>query len=348
MIKIQEHLNRLDAEEFLNALAERHWVQLNPKRIRDNEFKVASLIKKINKYLSKVDGDDYRNNYANGLNETVTRHKAFFEYLVANDNANAKRLIVSKPSDLEVIRLEVMQILNEEDLYTGTINNPTQTAFGKLLSEKIFDYGKYRGSEECIQTIEDLGLQNAACPYCNNQTIKIIELGKLEDKKLALLDIDHFMPKSISPFFAVSFFNLIPSCIICNGRIKKSKPFIPSTHINPYEESFNDHYQFVFDDKYTSLGGDFTPSLVLKKKGDKTAKDLELETRYENVYLKAKEIIDLYCKYRILYKDTPERLFDMIKGYGLVKKQNEIMKTERGKLMRDLVKQIDVCNILED
>jgi hypothetical protein len=39
----------------------------------------------------------------------------------------------------------------------------------------------------------------------------------LNKSKELMPEIDHFYPKDKYPFLAVSFFNLIPSCLTCNG-----------------------------------------------------------------------------------------------------------------------------------
>jgi hypothetical protein len=76
------------------------------------------------------------------------------------------------------------------------------------------------------------------CPYCNrNYTFAV-------DKKSGKLrpEIDHFYPKSIYPFLAMSFYNLIPSCSICN-HTKKDK--VKLGLLNPYELKKND-FKFTY------------------------------------------------------------------------------------------------------
>ena len=51
------------------------------------------------------------------------------------------------------------------------------------------------------------------CPYCNRNFTPIVTIRNLDK---ARPELDHFIPKSIFPMFAVSFHNLIPSCHCCN------------------------------------------------------------------------------------------------------------------------------------
>ncbi len=56
-------------------------------------------------------------------------------------------------------------------------------------------------------------LKVRVCPYCNRNYI-------FSGKDVRTCELDHFFPKSLYPIFAVSFYNLIPSCPTCNGKKK--------------------------------------------------------------------------------------------------------------------------------
>ena len=48
------------------------------------------------------------------------------------------------------------------------------------------------------------------------------------------------------PYLALSFYNLIPSCPICNSRLKGNKKFNLKSHVHPFAESFHELVRFVF------------------------------------------------------------------------------------------------------
>ena len=73
------------------------------------------------------------------------------------------------------------------------------------------------------------------CPYCQRNYISSFEEN---DDKRTTADLDHFYPKSLYPFLALSLYNFIPSCQICNSRFKGTKDTYNSVY--PYEESFDD------------------------------------------------------------------------------------------------------------
>lgn len=54
------------------------------------------------------------------------------------------------------------------------------------------------------------------CPYCGRAFIYSVQ--QLGSKTVVKPQIDHFLPKSTYPFFALSFMNLIPSCQTCNMK----------------------------------------------------------------------------------------------------------------------------------
>jgi len=63
-----------------------------------------------------------------------------------------------------------------------------------------------------------LGL--TVCPYCNNSYIFTINEKRDNNNIFTRPQLDHYLPKSKHPLFALSFYNLIPSCYVCN-TIKK-------------------------------------------------------------------------------------------------------------------------------
>lgn len=77
-----------------------------------------------------------------------------------------------------------------------------------------FKYDKLIGSFDGWGAYEiTKSTENTLCPYCNrNYTHTVFEGNEFKGRP----ELDHFLPKSIFPFFAVSLFNLIPVCHSCN------------------------------------------------------------------------------------------------------------------------------------
>ncbi|WP_252213919.1 hypothetical protein [Clostridium sp. CMCC3677] len=85
----------------------------------------------------------------------------------------------------------------------------------------------------------------SVCPYCNREYIN----NYFDDtnKRKSTADLDHFYPKSKYPFLALSLYNFIPSCQICNSRFKGDEDFYEGGYIYPYEEEFGDEAKFKTD-----------------------------------------------------------------------------------------------------
>lgn len=78
------------------------------------------------------------------------------------------------------------------------------------------------------------------CPYCN----RIYTFTISSNDKTIRPEFDHFYPKSRYPYFALSFYNLVPSCPICN-HIKGTRLI----DYHPYKKGFGEDYKFVIDEK---------------------------------------------------------------------------------------------------
>lgn len=342
MIKIQEHLNSASSDADLNILALRHWDNLNKKN-RNNTYQEFSLIKKCSKYYLEASSNSYIKQYANNRKLVARRQEELLNYFLQDNHKELKRIILAKPNEFESIKLAILRIVNTDDLFIKTSNGIKQTEFGKLLSEKLFNYSAYRQSNFCIEVYNQLNL--CTCPYCNDNRVKIVK-NQNSSKETAYFDLDHFYPKSQNPFFALSFFNLIPSCKICNSTLKGDKEFSILTHIHPYHESFNELYKFEVSTQ--ALSSCIVEELKIEKKieknNDQTLIDFNIKNRYNDRYNdRVTEIESLIRTYKNYYKtSSPEELQNFIFGSLRVPKdKNNILKRINGKLLRDIALQID-------
>lgn len=106
----------------------------------------------------------------------------------------------------------------------------------------VFDYNKL--DEQMRHSLMD-SLNIPVCPFCNRQYITSLDDIK-KGQKRSTADLDHFFPKSEYPLFALSLFNFVPSCQVCNSRMKLDN-FMDDDGIRPvypYEERFDDSVVF--------------------------------------------------------------------------------------------------------
>ena len=346
MIKIQEYLNREDADTFLDSLANKMWGHLNKKRLVDNEYYKNSLIKKTDVLRLILLQKDSLEIYANNNTEKLQRLKDFISYLQADDYIKLKELIVSRPPRLLELKKEILNIVNQNDFSEENNGKIKQTVFGDLLITNLFNYDAFRQSQFCFQLLIDANLENATCPYCNENSIRIIDISEEEDERKinkAYLDLDHFYPKSQHPYFALSYYNLVPCCHTCNSREKGDKDFCIETHQQPFHESFNDNYKFEISSRTVIDGG--TDSLKLIKnegyRDDFSDRDLKLNQRYQIHLAKANTFIKHYLNY---YKSKPPRALDwkeaVLKDVPI--EVHEILSKELGKMYKDVYEQIKI------
>lgn len=177
--------------------------------------------------------------------------------------------------------------------------------------QNIFDYDTFR--EYRISIIngfwlaKELGIN--CCPYCNrNYTTSHQQNYDLikKENKYVFPCFDHFYPKEVYPLLALSFYNLIPSCTICNSDYKGTKD--PNSKINlnykilnPYSKFINNHFSFDFiPQNYKSLVGkdkiiDLTinyKNLVVKKELEKSITFFGILENYGNHKNLIQDIID--------------------------------------------------------
>jgi hypothetical protein len=81
------------------------------------------------------------------------------------------------------------------------------------------------------------------CPYCNRQYTFTIS-GKNND--ITRPEFDHFFCQELYPMLALSFYNLVPSCTICNSRLKGRTKFKLTTHLHPYLHGFENDLRFNY------------------------------------------------------------------------------------------------------
>ena len=149
---------------------------------------------------------------------------------------NIEYILKAKPEEFEDVIFKIKQ--NNID------NNRLKKAFvgGKDYGGS-FGYSKFSSKGTTTYNAYNLArkLKVNVCPYCNrNYTFTI----KDKNSKSTRPDFDHFYDKGSHPVLALSFYNLIPSCILCNSRLKSTAKFSTIKHLHPYKDSFNDYAKF--------------------------------------------------------------------------------------------------------
>ncbi|RZJ87947.1 MAG: hypothetical protein EOO20_14875, partial [Chryseobacterium sp.] len=242
MIRIDDYCNA-----DLDQLADEHFKLLNPTETTTRlingvttattKFKTHALVSRIIRAKKK--------SQAKGDLKQVT----FWDYFLNNQHVKLVEVITGRPSALKAIVTHLDVTFGQKFLATRVdYHESSLNTFGKMVAG-VFNYDTlYRRKDACVDAVKSLNIHY--CPNCNLYPVEIIEYpiaGTGFQKKQALLELDHFYPQSRFPYLALSFFNLIPGCSICNARLKLEKDFDVDTHFNPYEKRLHDHFRFKID-----------------------------------------------------------------------------------------------------
>jgi hypothetical protein len=181
------------------------------------------------------------------------------------------------------------------------------------------------------------------CLYCNRNFVFNFKKGK---HLHATAQIDHFYDKKHYPYFAVSLYNLIPSCSTCNQRKSTKEANI----IHPFVESFDQKARFVLHVKnsrfYQSTDG-FNIKLDTEDPKAKASidmfnlerlyqhhKDIVLEMLQREAIYNESYLDELYHKYEgTLFKNREDLMLLVHGGYV---DEEQINKRPLSKLVKDI------------
>lgn len=112
-------------------------------------------------------------------------------------------------------------------------------AFGRVVEdekkclESIFNYRSYfYQNKELAYEVAKL-MEVNTCVYCNRQyTMTVVDSDTGE--QLVRPEFDHWFPQTDYPDLGISYYNLIPSCYLCNSSLKHDAPMSIDRHIHPY------------------------------------------------------------------------------------------------------------------
>ncbi|MDD2789380.1 MAG: hypothetical protein PHU40_01815 [Sulfurimonas sp.] len=226
---------------------------------------------------------------------------------------NLEQIITSKPSEIRKL------IKKSPDTFSKNI-------------EQLKDLYTVFRNKWGVELIEDLNLK--VCPFCNREYIFKFEDTK-QKKARILASLDHFYDKDSYPFLSVSFFNLIPSCTICNSKFKHTKNFYTNQHLHPYEDDFNKKAKFTHffnvandENKHYSILSKQRINLDLKRVNDSDMKTKNtIETfRLKELYNEHKDIVlELIQKAEIYNDSYIDELMQKYEG-TLFKNREDLMR----------------------
>ncbi|WP_017258885.1 HNH endonuclease family protein [Pedobacter arcticus] len=254
--------------------------------------------------------------------------------------ANLKELITARPekfrSIIKKLRTRIPNILDSTSDANRVLYN--------LFIKSSYDHESFKK----LEFIERIGMDT--CAYCNRTYT-----FSLEKKNKIKPEIDHFMPKSKYPFLGVSYYNLIPSCQVCNGLDTKNQNDPRAFGVrNPYEIKHSDfifRYELKTGNVLNTLTDPESITLSFSKKINGNLKMFKLQELYDKhrdhvvelIILSKSKYVENYRKYLRQYKKKGLKFSDneidrMIMGNYVSEK--ELHKRPLAKLYHDIGKQL--------
>ncbi|AZA60207.1 hypothetical protein [Chryseobacterium indoltheticum] len=235
--------------------------------------------------------------------------KIYLKSLLTADNL--KLLITAPPDSFPGI------ISSFRKFYSDFCNPATESS---IILYNIFVSSCYDDTKRFSKYEFIANINIDTCPYCNRNYIYYISKEK-EIKP----QIDHFFPKTKYPFFAMSFYNLIPSCQTCNGfEAKGEKDPIRFGLKNPYLFD-NDDIQFSYKPIscgiLTSLLDKNSVKIEFKKEIPGNLKVFKLRELYD---LHSDLVVELVIKSKVKYSETYRNYLKKYREKGLIFSENEI------------------------
>ena len=230
-----------------------------------------------------------------------------------------------------------------EDLYNRFFNQTLYKIPGTNKNKGSKEYEKYHYGAWLAKR-----LNINVCPYCNRQYTFTINSSTRKTRP----QFDHFHPKSKHPYLALSFYNLVPSCPICN-HLKGEKDI----EINPYHKNFGDYYKIKLATKDAK---NVKPKdWVLEKKNininfsedNDNIKIFALEELYNNHIDYVEEIIDKAQAYNCTYYESLNNSYMGLNQlpadidrfiWGSYLEEAEHCKRPLSKLTRDILEQLEI------
>jgi len=202
--------------------------------------------KKLSQELQKIEKDDY------------TIVKQIFNYSLYQPRIAKFFEAYIKPTTCYFCNIDFINVFGKyEDVFDFIKTAPI---------EEFEDWKDFAGFKDLILKIQK---EKATFPSDEDLTQKIgkDKFEKIEQfykskvKTYNGFTLDHVIDKATYPYLSLSIFNLVPSCYICNSKLKGSKPI---GDVSPSSEKFDFHEKVKFK-TYFSTNND---KLLIEKQDD--------------------------------------------------------------------------------
>ncbi|RAJ11709.1 hypothetical protein [Arenibacter echinorum] len=236
---------------------------------------------------------------------------------------NIEQILIGSPSDLIKLQdtlfkqLPKFKVYLKEKRNTKNYCKSIRRVYSKYLTEllRIIDYDTFSNKKknsdyDTYRLAQNLNINT--CTYCNRlytkTVVNTIDKGKVV--KLTRPTFDHWFPQSKNPLLGLSFYNLIPSCTVCNSSLKGSVDMTLDQYLHPYIDcdiNFQFSYKLKAIDQneftITNIGDD------LNSRSKNTSDFFKLKEIYETHLDEIDDLVKIKKAYSVTYLKNLKDLF---------------------------------------
>ncbi len=174
----------------------------------------------------------------------------------------------------------------------------------------VFDYNSFIVKDKVLSYELAMVSNRNTCTYCNRLYTNVVmpkdERTKRVNNNTRITRpfFDHWFSKSKYPILGLSFFNLIPSCAVCNSSIKSDADFTLSNYVHPYYQEANQNFSFSYASQ-TVHENNVKIIATANSKIDRTLKAFKIKEVYDaHSAHELKDLLELRYKYSDNYLNT--------------------------------------------
>lgn len=307
--------------EFLNAKQEHY------KNVR-------YIIKK--KLLGKKFTEPHPAGITQRINQVTGIASTVAQFL--NNETNLKNILIGTPDILDQLKdkfktKKTLKSIKALIKYDSFVDKEEDTTFRFY---NAYDLAKNLKQDTCI--------------YCNRLYTHTIVSTKNEF--IARPTFDHWFTKSKFPLLALSFYNLIPSCSVCNSSVKGANDFSIQDIFHPYLKQTSAAKQLNFKFSY-DLENHLSAKSKLKYQNSFTKKSIatmRIAEMYNSHTEEIRELIYLKKAYSLSYLKslkailkTPVSDKDVYRlAFGVYFEDDALNKRPLSKMKKDILTELGI------
>lgn len=196
-------------------------------------------------YLSKPNETDL-NEYVTHMSEKIkaSLHYADFQNVLEVNRGGrivdyVDLLLRAEPARQRKLNRALMRRIFGKDYQEKHLGKKDKLKAKVDMLRKLFNYVDWISRDKDYSYKLSKIKKTNACPYCNRQYTLTIEKKNDSNNVVAHIarpHFDHWYPKETFPLLSLSFYNLVPSCAVCNSSIKGNNVMAASKYVHPYAQ----------------------------------------------------------------------------------------------------------------